>query len=221
MKCHNAKKLIFDFIDGLEDDTQRLELEKHLAQCGECDKLASQLTRSMDLLHRAPSETTSDNFAWKVRLKLNQEKNAIQQQSESFGTMIRSWNLRYAATAVTAAAAVLVVGLFAVNQGLAPIAQSPASVAQDEAAVTESPALEIASGGDAASEPLSRPVDSAPTTESTVDRPHLQVTFPRHSTNFLRTSPGASSGAISTPMLGLIDREAPMSVRSSTRSSMD
>ena len=59
MKCRNAKKLIFEFIDGLEDDRKRLELENHLAGCGECDKFASQLTRSLDLLHRAPILTMS------------------------------------------------------------------------------------------------------------------------------------------------------------------
>ena len=102
MKCRNARKLVSEFIDGLKSDTKRLELEKHLSGCEECDKYASQLTRCMDLLHRAPRETTGDNFAWKVRLKLNQERNSVRERSASYGTLIRSWNLRFATTAASA-----------------------------------------------------------------------------------------------------------------------
>jgi hypothetical protein len=118
MKCRIAKKLTFEFVDGLEDDTKRLELEKHVAECKDCDKFATQLTRSLDLLHRAPQETTGDNFAWNVRLKLNQERVAARTGSVSYGTIIRSWNLRYATAAVAAAAVVLVGGLFVMDYGV-------------------------------------------------------------------------------------------------------
>ena len=120
MKCRNARKLVSEFIDGLKSDTIRLELEKHLSGCEECDKYASQLTRCMDLLHRAPRETTSDNFAWKVRLKLNQERNSVRERSASYGTLIRSWNLRFATTAASAAAVVLVGGLFLLKSAVEP-----------------------------------------------------------------------------------------------------
>lgn len=119
MRCRSARKLVFEFIDGLTDDSKRLELEKHLAECTECEKLASKLTRSMDLLHRAPLESPDENFAWKVRLKLNQERNAIHEGSVSSSGLLRSWNLRYATAAVAGFAAVVVVGLFAFNSGLA------------------------------------------------------------------------------------------------------
>jgi len=121
MKCRIAKKLTFEFVDGLEDDTKRLDLEKHLAECKECDKFATQLTRSLDLLHRAPQETTSDNFAWNVRLKLNQERVGARAGSVSYGTIIRSWNLRYTTAAVAAAAVVLVGGLFVMDNVVTPV----------------------------------------------------------------------------------------------------
>ncbi|MCK5711943.1 MAG: zf-HC2 domain-containing protein, partial [Hyphomicrobiaceae bacterium] len=141
MKCRNAKKLVFDFIDGLDNEKDRLELEQHLAQCPECDKLASQLVRSMDLLHRAPQEKTSENFAWKARLKLNQERNAVRERSVSRSALIRAWNLRYVATAVSAFAVVLTVGLLAVNSEIfvAPTVDGGAD-----------PSIEIAETPDAA-----------------------------------------------------------------------
>jgi hypothetical protein len=214
MKCRNAEKLIFDFIDGLENDTQRLELEKHLAQCAECDKLASQLARSMDLLHRAPRETTSDNFAWKVRLKLNQEKNAIQERSESYGPLIRSWNLKYTATAVAAAAAVLVVGLFAVKSGLLPTTpgiQSPDTYAEGGSAAGETKSTVDTFGGRADEDVATRstgPGSGSPPS----GRPELSISMHNKWTNLGMASLGASPEGTSSQMLGLIDRKAPMTV---------
>lgn len=118
MRCRRARKLTFEFIDGRIDDVKRLELEKHLAECAECEKFSSQLTRSMDLVHRAPVEMPDENFAWKVRLKLNQERKAIKRSTASDGSLIRSWNVRYAAGAVAACAVVVVAGFLAVQQGL-------------------------------------------------------------------------------------------------------
>lgn len=120
MKCRTAKKLAFEFIDGLEDDTKRLELEQHLVGCSDCERFATQLTRSLDLLHRAPSEATCDNFVWKVRLKINQERNA-RASSEPYVDIVRTWNRRYAAGAVAAAAVVLAGGLIMLQSGLSPV----------------------------------------------------------------------------------------------------
>jgi hypothetical protein len=159
MKCRTAKKLTYEFIDGLEDDTKRLDLEQHLAGCSECDAFATQLTRSIDLLHRSPHETPSENFAWKVRLRLNQERVGAGAVSASYGSIIRSWNLRYASAAVAAAVVVLLGGLFAVKDGLLPVpattgdspappvrtaqelsAQSPATAGTDVAGNIQRPA---------------------------------------------------------------------------------
>jgi hypothetical protein len=124
MRCRSARKLVFEFIDGLTDDARRLELERHLSECTECEKLASQLTRSLDLLHRAPLETPQENFGWKVRLKLNQERNAVQERGLPTGALFRSWNRRYAAAAGAAFVAVVAAGLLAFDSGLNPFGPS-------------------------------------------------------------------------------------------------
>jgi hypothetical protein len=125
MKCRNARKLVYEFIDGLKDDTKRLDLEKHLSGCPACDKLASQLTRSLDLLHRAPKEKTGEDFAWNLRMRINQERNVTHERSHSTGAVFRSWNLRYATTAVAAFAVVLTVGFVSMKSGFAPPKRSP------------------------------------------------------------------------------------------------
>ena len=197
MKCRNAKKLIFEFIDGLEDDRKRLELENHLAGCGECDKFASQLTRSLDLLHRAPSEKTSENFAWKVRLKLNQERNAVQDRYSSYGAIVRSWNLRYASAAVAAAAVVLVGGLALYQVGGMPkwrAADKPASVAEQKPDYLTSPAT-IPVESVAERRTSTKPVFSSPAAPRMVGY------------NVPRQTPGRIIGVDD-----LIDRTAPLSV---------
>jgi hypothetical protein len=138
VNCRNARKFVFQFIDGIVDDTKRLELEKHLSQCPACDKLASGLTRTMDLLHRAPQEKTSENFVWNLRMRLNRERNAVQERSQSYGSVLRSWNVRYAATAIAAFAVVLAAGLLAVNSGLSPVVPSQNMVAGSDTGPADS-----------------------------------------------------------------------------------
>lgn len=118
MRCRRARRLVFEFIDGAIDDAKRLELEKHLSGCAECEKYSSQITRSLDLAHRAPVETPGDNFAWKVRLRLNQERKAVQKNSVPESVLIRAWNVRYASAAVAAFALVVVAGSIALQVGV-------------------------------------------------------------------------------------------------------
>jgi hypothetical protein len=142
MKCRNARKLVYEFIDGLKDDTKRLELEKHLSGCPACDKLASQLTRSLDLLHRAPKEKTSEDFAWNLRMRINQERSAIHERSQANGSVFRSWNLRYATTAVAAFAVVLTVGLVSMKSGFNPPVRGPQAESPIVADATENSSIQ-------------------------------------------------------------------------------
>jgi hypothetical protein len=212
MKCRNAKSLIFEFVDGLDDDTKRLELEQHLAGCGACDKFATQLTRSLDLLHRAPREETSDNFAWKIRLKLNQERNAVQERHASYGVIVRSWNLRYATAAVAAAAVVLVGGLAVFQSGLAPsspVAGSPPSVAVEKpAGMDESQgSAEVAQGSERPST-LANPVDQTGGRSTQTKPTFSDGARPRLVSDL--GAPRQSRGRIIG--VDLIDRSAPLSV---------
>lgn len=205
MKCRNARKLVTEFIDGLQNDTKRLELEQHLVDCSECDKFAMQMNRSMDLLHRAPQETTSDNFAWKVRLKINQERNAVSERSASYGIIVRAWNLRYASAAVAAAAVVLVGGLLMVKNGLAPI--SPRDDGLPDVTLTEAPA--------AAETDQSRPSSDAGAGQRPSSPPRL-IPSDRTGTGFraVDSNPSLARRQGMGRIIGvdLIDRYEPMSV---------
>ena len=220
MKCRNAKKLVFDFIDGLENDKDRLELEQHLVQCPECDKLASQLVRSMDLLHRAPQEKTSENFAWKVRLKLNQERNTVRERSVSRSALFRSWNLRYVATAVSAFAVVLTVGLLAVNSEIfvAPTVDWGADPSID---VAETPDAADAGGRErlnvANNQTIVGNVEqparvSVESTKPGIRPPRLRFDLRDRSNVPRLTSQNSPAGIVSAPGPGLIDAPAVLTI---------
>jgi hypothetical protein len=220
MKCRNAKKLVFDFIDGLDNDKDRLELEQHLSQCPECDKLASQLARSMDLLHRTPQEKTSENFAWKFRLKLNQERNAVRGRYVSHSTLFRSWNLRYVATAVSAFAVVLTVGLLAVKSEIfvVPTVDRGADSSID---IAETPDAADAGGREGLTvadnqtnvgnveEPARVSVE---TTNPGVRPPRLRFNLRNRSTVPRLTSQNSPAGIVSAPGPGLIDAPAVLTI---------
>lgn len=111
MRCRQAKKLIFDYIDGAISESDRVGLETHLGECGSCEEMASSLARSLDLLHRVPSAAPSENFNWKLRLRLAREKSAWREAAESLSTWQRAWNARFAVAAFSAFVVVLAVGL--------------------------------------------------------------------------------------------------------------
>jgi hypothetical protein len=63
------------------------------------------LSKSLDLLHRAPQVRPDDNFNWKVRLAITRERDAAARRGGVERPWLRAWNTRF----VTAAAATFVV----------------------------------------------------------------------------------------------------------------
>jgi hypothetical protein len=128
MKCRRAQHLLFDFIDGMSNETLRAELDRHLGECQACERFAAEMTHSLSLLRRAPRETLDENFNWRVRLAIHRERNAMRSAAASTGAWARAWNVRYAAGAGIAFAAVLVAGAVVQRGALSP--RTPVTVSQ-------------------------------------------------------------------------------------------
>lgn len=143
MNCRRARKLVYELVDGAADETVRAELEHHLAGCAECETLAGQLERSMELLRRAPVETLDENFNWKVRLAIHKERNAIRESMASQGAVFRSWNLRYAASAAAAFVVAVALGWYSLGSGLISVDRGGSVVAQQAAGNAEAPPSNI------------------------------------------------------------------------------
>lgn len=135
MNCRRARHLLFDFFDGLSNEALRAEVDRHLGECAECDRFASEMTRCLALLRRAPVEPLDENFNWKVRLAIHREKNAALSRAQSASAWVRAWNFRYAVSSGLAFGAVLVVGAVLLRTGSAPapvqLSESPSHVTKD------------------------------------------------------------------------------------------
>ncbi len=160
MNCRRARHLLFDFVDGLGNESARAELDRHLGQCPPCERFAAEMTRALSLVRHAPVESLDENFNWKVRLAIHRERNATRARAASAGAWVRSWNLRYALSTGLALGAVLVAGAVILPrvQGL----DAPVTTAVRETAGTPS----LASGVQGARPQAQSPVRSLVPRES-------------------------------------------------------
>jgi anti-sigma factor RsiW len=123
MNCRRARNLLFDFFDGASNEALRAEVDRHLGECEECDKFASEMTSSLALLRRVPVEPLDENFNWKVRLAIHREKNVALERAASANAWVRAWNVRYVLSTGFALTAVLLAGgIFVARNGAVPAA---------------------------------------------------------------------------------------------------
>ncbi|HET6463795.1 MAG TPA: zf-HC2 domain-containing protein [Candidatus Krumholzibacteria bacterium] len=121
MNCRRARHLLFDFFDGASNEALPAEVDRHLGECQECDKFASEMTSSLALLRRVPVEPVDENFNWKVRLAIHREKNAALERAVSANAWVRAWNVRYVLSTGFALTAVLLAGgMFVARNGTVP-----------------------------------------------------------------------------------------------------
>lgn len=111
MKCRRVRHLLLDFVDGLGNEALHAEVERHLAQCTDCEAFAAESARSLALLRRTPVEPLDDNFNWKVRLAIHREEKARAKGTASTSAWVRAWNFRYVASTGVAFAMVLGAGV--------------------------------------------------------------------------------------------------------------
>ncbi|UCH84568.1 MAG: zf-HC2 domain-containing protein [Candidatus Latescibacterota bacterium] len=120
MKCRRAKKLIFDYIDGMISDQDRIGLERHIGECTACEAMATGLNKSLDLLHRVPPVKPDENFNWKLRLRLARERNGLRADAGSERLWFKWWNTRFALSALSTFVLVVAAGFFLIRSGVGP-----------------------------------------------------------------------------------------------------
>lgn len=133
MNCRRARHLLFDFFDGSGNEASRVEVDRHLGECAECEQFASEMSRSLALLRRVPMEPLDDTFNWKVRLAIHRERNEALSRARTANAWVRMWNVRYVMSGGLAFAAVLVAGTLLVRApGVISPAQLPVATTQAE-----------------------------------------------------------------------------------------
>lgn len=138
MKCRKAKNLIYDLLDNVLSDSDRIQLESHLRECQSCDALATEFQKSLNLVHDLPQVEPSENFNWKIRLKLAQERHSLQEEFTTHTSFIRHWNIRFALGTVAAFTAVLAGGYLFINSFMPSASNAPSKIAAVKPSVSVS-----------------------------------------------------------------------------------
>ena len=107
MRCNKAREYISDALDERLDEVRGLELSTHLGGCPDCLQHQSLLERARPLLQQDLVEP-SENFEWKVQLKIQQ---ALREKAAPAETAAgwRFWRPALA-SATSVAAVVLIAG---------------------------------------------------------------------------------------------------------------
>jgi hypothetical protein len=140
MRCKKARELISDSLDARLDESKGLGLSEHLAACADCRTHQSVLHQGQGLLRQELIEP-SDNFEWKVQLKIQQALRDKVMADEPL-TGWKFWRPALA-SAVSVALLVMVAGGVLLTRDDATGPRLQASPAADLAGV-QSAALEVA-----------------------------------------------------------------------------
>ena len=127
MRCSKARELISDALDARLDESRGIDLTRHLEDCADCHRHQAVLERGRSLL-RADLVETSDNFEWKVQLKIQQalrEKAAVEEPVSGWSF----WRPALASAAGVALVVILAGGLLLVEDSVRQVpGSSPSSV---------------------------------------------------------------------------------------------
>ena len=116
MKCTKAHNLYFASRDGTLDESGRMKLARHLAQCPSCALFAKEMEASLDTVKELPELTVPEGFEWNVKRRILQERTKLMRRERVVQFGGRTWLSRFAAGAVAAAAVVVLASLFAVQR---------------------------------------------------------------------------------------------------------
>ncbi|MFO7914888.1 MAG: hypothetical protein R6U43_04260 [Candidatus Krumholzibacteriales bacterium] len=114
MKCSKAKEYYFSNRDGLLNESERMELQKHMEGCADCASFREEMDQSLSLLEQIPSPEVSDSFVWNVKRKISRKKVDIIRKEHHYlegqGWMTRFMAGAAAALIILAAGAWLYIG---------------------------------------------------------------------------------------------------------------
>ncbi|HVO76449.1 MAG TPA: zf-HC2 domain-containing protein [Candidatus Bathyarchaeia archaeon] len=113
MKCTRVQDLYFLSRDDALDESARMELARHLAECPSCARFVKEMESSLDAARSLPELEVSEAFEWNVKRRILQEKSRLmRREAGSLPFRERWWLSRFAVGAAAAAAILVVASLF-------------------------------------------------------------------------------------------------------------
>lgn len=112
MNCRTARNLVQARHDGTLAAERGSALQAHLHACSACSRLASQFDLAHQWLRDLPVEQPSDNFDWRLKLRLSQaERETVEAPRAARPASRRIWTLQFAVSTAAAALLVLTTGI--------------------------------------------------------------------------------------------------------------
>ena len=151
MNCRSVRASLVDLWDQADALQGNDLLYKHLQQCDSCQQISAEYSLSHQLLQGLPEEEPSENFDWRLRLRLNHVDKAAELPQVATVQDRSRWSLQFVGSAAAAAIVVMAVGFVVLQPsapGLPDGAALPQSVVQETPQQPESspaPALQWAS----------------------------------------------------------------------------
>ena len=143
MKCTKAHNLYFASRDGMLDELGRMKLARHLAQCPACALFAKEMEASLDSARSLPELAAPEGFEWNVKRRILQERTKLMRREHVSPFGGRRWLSQFAIGASAAAAAIVLVALFAAQWFGSP---SPSIKVVSEAPRTAGTASSVGEG---------------------------------------------------------------------------
>lgn len=115
MRCAKVRDYYLRNRDGILNEMEKMQLERHLDRCASCTSFARDMDRCLDLLVDLPEASPSENFEWNLKRAILHEKTRImrRQSSISFGDW--QWGMKFV-TSAAAAAFIIIAGTWYVSQ---------------------------------------------------------------------------------------------------------
>jgi anti-sigma factor RsiW len=101
MSCNNMENRILAYVDGRLKETERAEMEKHLASCAVCSVQVTEFRAVNDLLGELPMVEPSPEFDVRVRARVAAEP--VKQKQSWWSWAWPAPRVAFAATALLAA----------------------------------------------------------------------------------------------------------------------
>ena len=112
MNCRTARKLVQAQHDGTLAAESGSALQEHFHACSACSRHAGQLHLAQQWLRDLPVAQPSDNFEWRLKLRLAQaERENAQATSTALPPSRRLWTLQFVVSTAAAALLVLSAGI--------------------------------------------------------------------------------------------------------------
>lgn len=112
MNCRTAKKRIRTRLDDERSGEPQAALQEHIKECAGCARVARESDLAYQWLQEVPHAEPSENFEWRLRLRMAQlDRDGVRVPLFDRTDKRDRWRLRFAVSAAAAAVLVLGVGL--------------------------------------------------------------------------------------------------------------